>query len=78
MPAPRACRPRPMARIFSSQGVQSAIRNPPKAVRAPIRLNPQSAMRNMKTRSGHLELELRGPGNGLKIGPRSFRWCVLR
>eukprot|EP00969_Alexandrium_andersonii_P174463 7713710-Alexandrium_andersonii.AAC.1 len=41
--------------------------------RAAIRLNPQSAMRKMKNRFRRSELELRGPRNDLRIGPRSSR-----
>eukprot|EP00969_Alexandrium_andersonii_P308927 13652968-Alexandrium_andersonii.AAC.1 len=52
--------------------MQSAIS--PMLVGAPIRLNPQSAMRNMQIRFTRSNLELRGHRNGLEIGPRSSRW----
>eukprot|EP00969_Alexandrium_andersonii_P213030 9407538-Alexandrium_andersonii.AAC.1 len=58
---------------FTLQDVQSAIRNPPKACQ---RCNPpqsESAMRKLHNQFKPSELELRGPRNGLKIGPRSSR-----
>eukprot|EP00969_Alexandrium_andersonii_P241681 10672875-Alexandrium_andersonii.AAC.1 len=51
--------------------MQSALR--PMLISAAIRLNPQSAMRNMQNRFTRSNLELRGPKSGLKIGPRSSR-----
>eukprot|EP00969_Alexandrium_andersonii_P351841 15436337-Alexandrium_andersonii.AAC.1 len=45
--------------------VQSAIH--PRPVRAAIRPNPQSAMRNMQTRFTRSNLELHGHKNGLEI-----------
>eukprot|EP00969_Alexandrium_andersonii_P144709 6399176-Alexandrium_andersonii.AAC.1 len=51
--------------------VQSAIH--PRPVRAPISLNPQSAMRNTQNRFTLSSPELRGPKSGLEMGPRSSR-----
>eukprot|EP00969_Alexandrium_andersonii_P359843 15454068-Alexandrium_andersonii.AAC.1 len=51
--------------------MQSAIR--PMLVSAPIRLDPQSAMRKVQHRFRRSSLELHGPRNGLKSGPRSSR-----
>eukprot|EP00969_Alexandrium_andersonii_P095433 4216432-Alexandrium_andersonii.AAC.1 len=48
---------------------QSAIRARP--VSAAIRFNAQSAMRKTQTRFRRSNLELRGPGSGLKTGPQS-------
>eukprot|EP00969_Alexandrium_andersonii_P331697 14659362-Alexandrium_andersonii.AAC.1 len=42
-------------------------------VSAAIRLNPQSAIRQMQNRFKPSKLELLGPRNGLKFGPRSSR-----
>eukprot|EP00969_Alexandrium_andersonii_P153990 6808182-Alexandrium_andersonii.AAC.1 len=56
-----------------------AIRNPLKARQCcnppqfTIRLNPQSAVRDMNDRFRRSNMELRGPRNGLEIGPRSSR-----
>eukprot|EP00969_Alexandrium_andersonii_P157206 6948717-Alexandrium_andersonii.AAC.1 len=50
---------------------RAAIR--PRPVRVAIRLNPQSAMRKMQNPFTCSNLELRGPRNGLKFGPRSSR-----
>eukprot|EP00969_Alexandrium_andersonii_P018343 802306-Alexandrium_andersonii.AAC.1 len=65
--------PKSKCRLFRSHGlaslhrkgpnVQSAIR--PRPVSAPIRLTPQSAMRNMQNRFMRSELELRRPKNGI-------------
>eukprot|EP00969_Alexandrium_andersonii_P350383 15433128-Alexandrium_andersonii.AAC.1 len=41
---------------------------------AAIRLNPQSAMRKVQRHFRRSELELRGPRDGLKFGPRNSRW----
>eukprot|EP00969_Alexandrium_andersonii_P015210 664237-Alexandrium_andersonii.AAC.1 len=46
---------------------QSAIH--PMLVRARTRLNPQSAVRKTQHRFGRSNLDLRGPRNGLEIGP---------
>eukprot|EP00969_Alexandrium_andersonii_P369277 15474770-Alexandrium_andersonii.AAC.1 len=51
--------------------VQSAIR--PRSASAAIRLNPQSAMRNMQTRFMRSKPELRGPQGGLKLVPPNSR-----
>eukprot|EP00969_Alexandrium_andersonii_P050231 2204425-Alexandrium_andersonii.AAC.1 len=51
--------------------VQPAIRSRP--VSAAIRLNLQSAMRDMHHSVNCSDLELRGPKSGLEIGPRSSR-----
>eukprot|EP00969_Alexandrium_andersonii_P250751 11082547-Alexandrium_andersonii.AAC.1 len=51
--------------------MQSAIR--PRPVSAAICLNPQSAMRKQQNRFRRSNLEVRGPRNGLKIGPPSSR-----
>eukprot|EP00969_Alexandrium_andersonii_P088658 3911973-Alexandrium_andersonii.AAC.1 len=40
-------------------------------MRAAIRLTPQSSTWNMQNHLRRSELELRGPRNGLEIGPRS-------
>eukprot|EP00969_Alexandrium_andersonii_P018319 801407-Alexandrium_andersonii.AAC.1 len=42
-------------------------------VSAAIRLNPQSAVRNMQHRLRRSELELRRPRTDLSVGPRSSR-----
>eukprot|EP00969_Alexandrium_andersonii_P093817 4144793-Alexandrium_andersonii.AAC.1 len=42
-------------------------------VNAAIRLNPQSAVRNVQNRFRRSELEPRAPRNDLKIDPRSSR-----
>eukprot|EP00969_Alexandrium_andersonii_P107063 4722422-Alexandrium_andersonii.AAC.1 len=47
---------------------------PEYARQSAIRLNhPQAAMRKMQNRIRRSNLELRGPRNGLKMGPRSSR-----
>eukprot|EP00969_Alexandrium_andersonii_P249994 11048231-Alexandrium_andersonii.AAC.1 len=51
--------------------MQSTTRSMP--VRSAIRLNPQSAMRNMQNCFKRSELELLGPKSGLKIRPRLSR-----
>eukprot|EP00969_Alexandrium_andersonii_P141325 6249546-Alexandrium_andersonii.AAC.1 len=43
--------------------------------RAAICLNPQSALRKTQHRFRRSNLELRGPGNGLKIGPPKLPRC---
>eukprot|EP00969_Alexandrium_andersonii_P210758 9308875-Alexandrium_andersonii.AAC.1 len=57
--------------IFTLQGAQNAIRNPPDARQCSNPPHPQSAMPNMQHRFRRSNLELRGPRNGLQIGPRS-------
>eukprot|EP00969_Alexandrium_andersonii_P349310 15430752-Alexandrium_andersonii.AAC.1 len=64
----------PTTGVFTSQGAQSPIRNPPKASQ---RCNPpQSAIHHAEDANNRLmrvELELRGPRNGLEIGARNSR-----
>eukprot|EP00969_Alexandrium_andersonii_P347418 15360409-Alexandrium_andersonii.AAC.1 len=51
--------------------MKSAIR--PMLVSAATRLNPQPALRSMHNCFKLSEPELRGPRNGLEIGPRNSR-----
>eukprot|EP00969_Alexandrium_andersonii_P015780 690196-Alexandrium_andersonii.AAC.1 len=51
--------------------MQSAIRSRP--VRAAIRLNPRSALRNVQNGLKRSELEPRGRNSGINIGPKSSR-----
>eukprot|EP00969_Alexandrium_andersonii_P362244 15459266-Alexandrium_andersonii.AAC.1 len=51
--------------------MQSAIRTRPAT--AAIRLNPQSAVRELQHRLRRSNLEPRGPGNDLESGLRSSR-----
>eukprot|EP00969_Alexandrium_andersonii_P098808 4359991-Alexandrium_andersonii.AAC.1 len=53
--------------IARHPNIQSATRSRP--VGAARRLNPQSATRSMHNRCKRSNLELRGPRNGLKVGP---------